>query len=64
MKKQWKSLFFILDLNDPDIKDLNDPDPHLEPDILECKVKRGLGYTTVNKPSGDFKSEKMMLKCS
>ena len=53
MKKQWISLFFIIDLNDPDIKDLNDPDPHLELDILECKVKRGLGSITMNKPRGD-----------
>ena len=39
--------------NDPDVKDLNDPDPHLEPDILDCNVKRGLGSITMNKPSGD-----------
>ena len=25
---------------------------HLEPDILECKVKRGLGSITTNKASG------------
>ena len=36
-------------------KDLNDPDnhngvvPHLEPDILECEVKRALGSITTNK---------------
>ena len=34
---------------------LNDPDnhngvvPHLEPDILECEVKRALGSITTNK---------------
>ena len=39
-------------------KDLNDLDnhdgviPHLEPDILECKVKRALGSITTNKASG------------
>ena len=39
-------------------KDLNDPDnhkgmiTHLEPDILECKVKWALGSTTSNKASG------------
>ena len=39
-------------------KDLHDPDnhdgmiTHLEPDILECKVKWALGSTTVNKASG------------
>ena len=36
-------------------KDLNDPDnhdgviTHLEPDILECEVKRALGNITMNK---------------
>ena len=39
-------------------KDLNDPDnhdgvvTHLEPDILECKVKWTLGKITLNKASG------------
>ena len=39
-------------------KDLHDPGnhdgviTHLEPDILECKVKRALGSTTTNKASG------------
>ena len=39
-------------------KDLHDPDnhngmiTHLEPDILECEVKRGLGSITTNKASG------------
>ena len=39
-------------------KDLHDPDnhdgviTHLEPDILECKVKWALGSTTTNKASG------------
>ena len=39
--------------------DLNDPDnhdgviTHLEPDILECKVKWALGNITINKVSGD-----------
>ena len=41
------------------IKDLHDPDnhdgmiTHLEPDILECKVKWALGSITINKGSGD-----------
>ena len=40
-------------------KDLHDPDnhdgviTHLEPDILECKVKWVLGSITINKASGD-----------
>ena len=39
-------------------KDLHDPDnhsgviTHLEPDILECEVKRTLGSITTNKASG------------
>ena len=39
-------------------KDLHDPDnrdgviTHLEPDILECKVKWGLGSITTDKASG------------
>ena len=39
-------------------KDLHDPDnhgvmiTHLEPDILECKVRLALGSTTINKASG------------
>ena len=39
-------------------KDLHDPDnhdgviTHLEPDILECKVKWALGSISMNKASG------------
>ena len=39
-------------------KDIHDPDnhdrmiTHLEPDILECKVKWALGSITMNKVSG------------
>ena len=39
-------------------KDLHDPDnhdgviTHLEPDILECKLKWALGSVTMNKASG------------
>ena len=39
-------------------RDLNDPDSHdgvithLDPGILECKVKRVLGSITMNKASG------------
>jgi len=39
-------------------KDLPDPDhhngmiTHLEPDILECEVKRAIGSITTNKASG------------
>ena len=43
---------------EPQAKDLHDPDnhngviTHLEPDILECKVKWALGSITMNKASG------------
>ena len=55
-------------------KDLHDPDnhngviTHLEPDILECKVKSALGSITMNKasksdgiPTELFQILKMML---
>ena len=47
--QQWREL---------NKKDLYDPDnhdsviTHLEPDILECKVKWALGSITTNKASG------------
>ena len=43
---------------EPYKRDLHDPDnhdgviTHLEPDILECKVKWALGIITMNKASG------------
>ena len=33
-------------------KDLHNPHNHLEPDILECKVKWALGSITMDKASG------------
>ena len=50
-------------------KDLNDPDnhdgvvTHLEPDILECKVKQALGSITMNKGSGGDGIPAELLKC-
>ena len=38
------------DLHDPD--NHNDMITHLEPDILECKVKWALGSIVMNKASG------------
>ena len=38
------------DLNDQD--NYNDVINHLEPDILQCEVKRALGSITMNKASG------------
>ena len=52
IKKRWQEYTEVYK------KDLNDPDNHdgvitvLEPDILECKVKRALGSITMNKASG------------
>ena len=48
--------FLIVDSEPPDsgpLKDLNSVITHLEPDILECKVKWALGSITMNKASGD-----------
>ena len=63
IKKRWQ------EYTEPYKKDLHDPDnhtgviTHLEPDILECKVKWALGSININKASGgdgiqgsDFKS--------
>ena len=53
IKKRWQE--FTEDLYK---KDLHDPDnhysviTHLEPDILECEVKRALGSISTNKASG------------
>ena len=52
IKKRWQ------DYTELYKKDLHDPDnhdgviTHLEPDILECKVKWALGSITANKASG------------
>ena len=53
-------------------KDLQDPDnhdgviTHLEPDILECKVKWALGRITMNKATGGdgLPVELIFFKCS
>ena len=53
IKKKWQEYTEELYKND-----LYDPDnhdgviTHLEPDILECKVKWALGHITKNKASG------------
>ena len=52
IKKRWQGYTELYK------KDLHDPDnhdgviTHLEPDILECKVKRALGSITTNKARG------------
>ena len=52
IKKRWQEYTELYK------KDLHDPDnhdgviTHLEPDILECEVKRAIEIITVNKASG------------
>ena len=53
IKKRWQEYaeeLYTKDLNDPD--NHNSVITHLEPDILECKVKWALGSITTNKASG------------
>ena len=54
IKKRWQKYteeLYKKDLDDPDNHD--GVITHLEPDILECKVKWALGSITMNKASGD-----------
>ena len=53
IKKRWQKYteeLYKKDLHDPDNHD--GVITHLEPDILECKVKRALGSITMNTASG------------
>ena len=53
IKKRWEEYteeLYKKDLHDPD--NHNGVIAHLEPDILECKVKWALGSITTNKASG------------
>ena len=52
IKKRWQEYteLYKKDLHDPDND--NDVITHLEPNILECKVKWSLGSITMNKASG------------
>ena len=54
IKKRWQEYteeLYKKDLHDPDNED--DVITHLEPDILECKVKWALGSITTNRTSGN-----------
>ena len=54
IKKRWQEYteeLYKKDLHDPDNHD--GVITHLEPDILECKVKSALGSISANKASGD-----------
>ena len=53
IKKRWQEYtqeLYKKDLHDPDNHD--GVITHLEPDFLECEVKRALGSITTNKASG------------
>jgi len=53
IKKRWQEYtkeLYKKNLHDPD--NHSDVITHLEPDILECKVKWALGSITMNKASG------------
>ena len=53
MKKRWQE--YTEELYKKDLHDSDNHDgviTHLEPDILECKVKQALGSITMNKASG------------
>ena len=61
IKKRWQK--YTKELYKKDLHDLDNHDgviTHLEPDILECKVKWALESTTTNKASGE---ELMLLNC-
>ena len=53
IKKRWQE--YTEELYEKDLHDQDNHDgviTHLEPDILECKVKCALGSITMNKASG------------
>ena len=55
IKKRWQEYteeLYKKDLLDPDNHD--GANPHLEPDILECEVKWGLGSITMNMEVMEF----------
>ena len=55
IKKRWQEYteeLYKNNLHDPDDHDA--VITHLEPDILECKVKWALGSITMNKASGGY----------
>ena len=54
IKKRWQQYteLYKKDLHNPDNHEGVITHTHLEPDILECEVKRALGSITINKASG------------
>ena len=56
IKKMWQE--YTEELYKKDLNDLDNHNgviTHLEPDILECEVKRALGSITMNKAGGGNK---------
>ena len=53
-KKRWQEYteLYKKDLHDPDNHDGVITHIHLEPDILECEVRRASGSITMNKTTG------------
>ena len=63
IKKRWQECIEELykrGLSDPDNHD--GVVTHLEPDILECEVKRALWSITMNKPSGGDENPAELFK--
>ena len=63
IKKRWQEYteeLYRKDLHDPD--NHGDVITHLEPDILECKVKWVLGSITMNKVGGGDKTPAELLQ--
>ena len=52
IKKRWQEYIEELYKKDHDPDNYDGVITHLEPDILECEVKRALGSITMNKASG------------
>ena len=55
INKRWQE--YTGELYRKDLQDIDNHNgviTHLEPDILECKVKWVLGSITMNKASGDY----------
>ena len=52
VKKRWQEYTEELYKKDLHYPDNHDVITHLQPDILECEVKRALGSITTNKASG------------
>ena len=66
IKKRWQG--YTEDLYKKDLHNSDNHDgviTHLEPDILECKVKWALGSITMNNASGgDDEGENGLASCS